>query len=51
MSIEFNTSENKLIVNIGTEMIPKYISYSQEDKQQYLRDYPDRISDIIAMGW
>jgi hypothetical protein len=25
--------------------------YAQADKDAYLSDYPDRSSDIVAMGW
>jgi len=25
--------------------------YAQADKDAYLSDYPDRGSDIVAMGW
>jgi len=41
-------SENKLIVTFedGTTK-----EYAQADKDQYLADYPDRVADVVAMGW
>jgi hypothetical protein len=47
-SITFNTAEDKLIVTFedGTS-----IEYTQEDKDTYLTDYPDRAADVVAMGW
>jgi len=48
MEITFNTAENKLIVTLedGTSK-----EYTQANKEQYLLDYPDRVADIVAMGW
>lgn len=25
--------------------------YTQADKEAYVADYPDRVSDVVAMGW
>jgi hypothetical protein len=47
-SITFNTEQNKLIVTFENGTIKEYQS---TDKMQYLSDFPDRASDIIAMNW
>jgi len=47
-SITFNTGENKLVVTFEDDTIKEY---EAADANQYLVDYPDRIADIIAMGW
>lgn len=48
MEITFNTAENKVIVTFedGTTK-----EYTPADKDQYLSDYPDRVADVVAMGW
>jgi len=48
MQITFNSADNKLVVILedGTTQ-----EYTQSDKEQYLADYPDRASDVTAMGW
>lgn len=46
--ITFNTAENKLIVTLENGTVKEY---TQADQDKYLADYPDRNSDIIAMGW
>jgi len=48
MEITFNTGENKLIVTFEDGTIKEYVS---TDAEQYLNDYPDRMSDLVAMGW
>lgn len=48
MEITFNTGENKLIVTFEDGTSKEYL---QADKEQYLLDYPDRVADIVAMGW
>jgi hypothetical protein len=48
MEITFNTTEQKLIVTFEDNTTKEY---TQADKNQYIVDYPDRIADIIAMGW
>jgi hypothetical protein len=47
-SITFNTEDAKLIVALedGTSK-----EYTQLDKDQYILDYPDRVADVVAMGW
>ncbi len=47
-SITFNTEQNKLVVAFedGTTK-----EYTQADKDAYLADYPDRVADVVAMGW
>jgi hypothetical protein len=47
-TVTFNTAENKLIVTFedGTTK-----EYTQTDAAQYIADYPDRVSDVISMGW
>ncbi len=40
--------QHKLIVAFEDGTIKEY---TQVEKEQYLVDYPDRIADIIAMGW
>jgi len=47
-SYTLNWAENKLIVTFEDGTIKEYLP---SDKEQYLVDYPDRISDIVAMGW
>ena len=47
-SITFNTVENKIIIELDDS---SFVEYTQENKEQYLSDYPDRASDIVAMGW
>lgn len=47
-TITFNTAENKITVTLKDETVKEY---TQADKDKYLADYPDRESDIIAMGW
>jgi hypothetical protein len=41
-------SEHKLIVTFddGTSK-----EYTQADKDAYIADYPDRVADVVAMGW
>jgi hypothetical protein len=48
MEITFNTTENKLIVTLDDKTLKEYLPL---DKEQYLLDYPDRVADIVAMGW
>jgi hypothetical protein len=43
-----NFAEQKLIVTFADETTKEY---TQEDKEQYLADYPDRAADVVAMGW
>lgn len=47
-SITFNTEESKLILTFedGTTK-----EYTQADKDAYLVDHPDRIADVISIGW
>jgi hypothetical protein len=47
-SITFDTGNSKLIVTFddGTSK-----EYAQADKDVYLVDHPDRVADIVAMGW
>jgi hypothetical protein len=45
-SITFNTADNKLTVTFVDETAKDYF-----DATTYLADYPDRQSDVIAMGW
>ena len=44
--ITFNSDENKLTVTYVDETFKDYF-----DATTYLADYPDRESDVIAMGW
>ena len=48
MEITFNTAENKLVVTLEDGTTKEYI---QADKEFYLENYPDRVADIVAMGW
>jgi len=48
MEITFNTAENKLIVTLEDGTSKEYLP---SDKEQYLLDYPDRVADVVAMGW
>ena len=45
-SITFNTSENKIIVELTDGSTKEYT-----DKNSYLIDYPDRKLDVVTMGW
>jgi hypothetical protein len=47
-SYTLNWADQKLIVTFedGTTK-----EYTQADKDAYLTDYPDRASDVVAMGW
>jgi hypothetical protein len=47
-AITFNTEELKLIITFddGTTR-----EYTQTEKDQYIADYPDRVADVVAMGW
>jgi hypothetical protein len=45
-SITFNTVDNKLTVTFVDETAKDYF-----DATTYLADYPDRQSDVIAIGW
>jgi len=47
-SYTLNWAEQKLIVGFEDGATKEYL---QIDKDQYILDYPDRISDVIAMGW
>jgi hypothetical protein len=47
-SYTLNWAENKLIVTFEDGTTKEYL---QSDKEQYVLDYPDRISDVIGMGW
>jgi len=47
-SITFNTVENKIIIELDDS---SSVEYTKGNKEQYLSDYPDRESDIVAMGW
>lgn len=40
--------QHKLIVVFENGTIKEY---TQAEKEQYLADYPDRVSDVVAMGW
>lgn len=46
--ITFHTEQNKLIVTLEDGTSKEYLP---SDKEQYLVDYPDRVADIVAMGW
>jgi hypothetical protein len=43
-----NWAEQKLIVTFvdGTTK-----EYTQADTAQYISDYPDRVADVVGMGW
>lgn len=47
-SYTLNWAEQKLIVTFedGTTK-----EYTKDDIAQYIADYPDRASDVTAMGW
>ena len=47
-SYTLNWAEQKLIVTFedGTTK-----EYTQVDKEAYIADHPDRVSDVVAMGW
>jgi len=47
-SYTLNWAENKLIVTF-TDGTTK--EYTQADKDQYVLDYPDRVADVVGMGW
>lgn len=47
-SYTLNWKENKLIV-IFEDGTAK--EYTQADKDAYLANYPDRVADVVAMGW
>ena len=47
-SITFNTEQNKLVVTFENGTTKEY---TQADKDAYLADYPDRVADVVAMGW
>ena len=40
--------ENKLIVTFIDGVTKEYV---QSEKDAYLADYPDRVADVVAMGW
>jgi hypothetical protein len=48
MQITFNTAENKIVVTFEDGTIKEYVA---ADAEQYFADYPDRASDLVAMGW
>lgn len=41
-------AEHKLIITFedGTTK-----EYTQTDKEAYVADYPDRVADVVSMGW
>lgn len=45
-SITFNTAESKLVVAYEDGTSKEYT-----DAESYLADWPDRIADVVAMGW
>lgn len=45
-SITFNTAENKIVVTL-----PDGTSKEYYDSTSYIRDYPERKEDCLAMGW
>ena len=47
-SIKFDTSANSITVTMddGTSVI-----YTFDMAAQYATDYPNRIGDLVAMGW
>lgn len=47
-SITFNTAESKLVVTYEDSTSKEY---TEVTKDEYLADYPDRVADIVAMGW
>jgi hypothetical protein len=47
-SYTLNWKENKLIVIFEDGTMKEY---AQLEKDQYVADYPDRVADIVAMGW
>ena len=47
-SYTLNWEENKLVVAFDNGTIKEY---TQVNCDQYIADYPDRIADVMAMGW
>ena len=47
-SYTLNWAENKLIVTFQDGTIKEY---TQNNSAEYAADYPDRVTDIMAMGW
>lgn len=47
-SYTLNWADNKLIITFEDGTIKEY---TQVDKEAYIADYPDRVSDVVAMGW
>lgn len=45
-SITFNTAESKITVSYQDGTSKDYI-----DSVTYCLDHPDRVSDVVAMGW
>lgn len=46
--IRFDYAGNKLIVFFADGSSTEY---TQSQKDQYIIDFPDRESDVLAMGW
>jgi len=47
-SYTLNWAEQKLVVTFQDETTKEYF---QANKDQYILDYPDRINDVVGMGW
>jgi hypothetical protein len=47
-SYTLNWAEQKLVVTFENGTTKEY---TQADVAQYFADYPDRVSDVISMGW
>ncbi len=45
-SITFNTGESKLIVTLEDGTSKEYT-----DADSYVADFPERVADVVAMGW
>ena len=46
--ITFKTAENKLTV---TFVDGQTLTFSKESVDEYKLKFPDRIADLVAMGW
>jgi len=47
-SITFDYANDVIIVTFVDQTTK---TYTKDDANQYIADWPDRMSDIIAMGW
>lgn len=47
-SVKLDWVNQKITVTLDNSTTKEY---TQVDKEAYIADYPDRVSDVVAMGW